>query len=151
MREISFEECPIVVSIDVQWRDLDVLAHVNNAEYIKWFESARIEALRDLGLLDDCGVVPTSAQVGPILGSISCRYLKPVGFPARVHIGTFPSRLGNSSFNLSYVVVLDSTKETVAVGDSVVVNYDYATKKSAPLSVSVRSKIEAYLKQLKIE
>jgi acyl-CoA thioester hydrolase len=35
----------------VQFRDLDPYAHVNHAVYVTWFEIARTEALRDMGIL----------------------------------------------------------------------------------------------------
>ena len=45
MSDVNLEQCVVRISIDVQWRDMDALGHVNNAEYIRWFESARIAAL----------------------------------------------------------------------------------------------------------
>ena len=139
--EVSLSDCQVVVEIDVQWRDLDVLAHVNNAEYIKWFECARIAALERIGLLTPEGLVPKTATLGPILGAVGCKYLKPVGFPARVQVGTYLGRLGNASFNLDYIVSLASTNEVVALGDSVVVHYNYQTQRSEPLTDEIKATI----------
>ena len=139
--EVRVANCQVIVGIDVQWRDLDVLAHVNNAEYIKWFETARIEALARIELLTEEGRLPTRVSLGPILGSVSCRYIKPVGFPARVRVGTYLSRMGSSSFDLSYVVELLGTDEIVATGDSVLVHYNYHEQCSAPLSDALKSSI----------
>ena len=132
--EIRVKDCQVSVEIDVQWRDLDVLAHVNNAEYIKWFESARIAALGRIELLSPEGRLPTRITLGPILGSVTCKYLQPVGFPARVRVGVYLSRMGGASFNLSYIVELIESGAIVATGDSVLVYYDYEKQCSAPLS-----------------
>ena len=37
-------------SVESRWRDMDVLGHINNATYLTYFESARIEYLASLGL-----------------------------------------------------------------------------------------------------
>ena len=144
-QSVGIVNCQVVVQIDVQWRDLDVLAHVNNAEYIRWFECARIATLMRVGLLTGDGVVPASAKLGPILGSVECKYLQPVGFPARVSVGAYLSRLGNASFNLSYVVALEGTGEVVAVGDSVVVQFNYETQRSQPMTEALKAKIKELL------
>ena len=138
-------DCQVVVEIDVQWRDLDVLAHVNNAEYIKWFESGRIEALARIELLNSDGMMPTDTTMGPILGSVMCKYLRPVGFPARVRVGVYLNRLGNASFDLFYVVELAATDEVVAVGESVLVQYDYEKQCSVPLSPTMKTRIQERL------
>ena len=36
------EPTPVRVPIDVRWRDLDPLGHVNNAVYLSYFEIARV-------------------------------------------------------------------------------------------------------------
>ena len=144
-QSVGIANCQVVVHIDVQWRDLDVLAHVNNAEYIKWFECARIATLTRVGLLSADGVVHQTAKLGPILGSVECKYLRPVGFPARVSVGAYLSRLGNASFNLSYVVALEGTDEVVAIGDSVVVQFNYKTQRSEPMTEGLKNKIQELL------
>jgi len=150
-KEIRVDDCQVKVEIDVQWRDLDVLAHVNNAEYIKWFESARIAALGRIELLSPEGRLPTEASLGPILGSVTCQYLQPVGFPARVRVGVYVSRIGRASFNLSYVVELIDSGATVATGDSVLVHYDYAGQCSAPLSDEKKTLITERLSIVKVD
>ena len=52
MSKIKLQDCKIRVAIDVQWRDMDVLGHVNNAEYIRWFESARIKTLGEIKMFN---------------------------------------------------------------------------------------------------
>ena len=137
MNNIRIDDCSVLVTIPVQWRDLDALQHVNNAEYVKWFESARIIALQDLGLLDANGGVMSHLSVGPILASISATYLRPVTFPDTVRVGCYPTRVGRSSFDLNYIVWSNEQAAVVAEGHSVIVNYDYKEQKSSPLSHAV--------------
>ncbi len=32
---------PVTVELPVQWGDMDAFGHVNNAVYLRWFESRR--------------------------------------------------------------------------------------------------------------
>lgn len=142
MVEICIEQCKIKVEIDVQWRDMDVLGHVNNAEYIRWFESARIETLGEIGMFSNDGRFQDDVRVGPILASVSCDFLAPVSFPETVSVGAHVTRVGRSSFNLGYIVFQHSDEKIVARGDSVVVQLNYDTGRSEPLSKVLRESLE---------
>ena len=145
MGDVNLEQCVVKIGIDVQWRDMDALGHVNNAEYIRWFESARIEALMRVRLTENSGTLSNAKRLGPILASISCNYYVPVVFPDRVEIGAYVTRIGTSSFNLAYVAVRQSDNLVVARGDSVVVQFDYAAQKTAPLNAETRAAIEGLM------
>ena len=142
MSGIGIEQCQIKVLIDVQWRDMDVLGHVNNAEYIRWFESARIATLGKIEMFNKEGRFKPGMKVGPILASVSCDFIAPVSFPETVAVGAHVTRIGRSSFNLAYLVVQSSDQKVVARGDSVVVQLDYETGRSEPLSEALRTKLD---------
>ena len=69
-------EFPIHVDIPVQWGDMDCFGHVNNVQYIKYFETARIAHFRafkdaviangDEDKVDFEGFI-NAKSVGPIL------------------------------------------------------------------------------------
>ena len=61
---------PIVIRIPIQWGDQDAFGHVNNTVPIRWFESARIAYLEQIGLSDK----GSAGALGPILAAISCNY-----------------------------------------------------------------------------
>ena len=58
---------PIVITLPVQWGDQDVLGHVNNTVYLRWFESSRIADFERIGL----STAILTEKIGPILASIS--------------------------------------------------------------------------------
>ena len=39
---------PVKIAIQIRWRDLDALGHVNNAVYLTYFELARLTYIRAL-------------------------------------------------------------------------------------------------------
>ena len=116
MSDVNLEQCVVRIGIDVQWRDMDALGHVNNAEYIRWFESARIAALMRVKLTEDSGTLSNAKRLGPILASISCNYYVPLSFQTGLRSG-LTSPIGTSSFNLAYVAVRQSDNLVVARGD----------------------------------
>lgn len=138
MSEFKLEQCKVIVEIDVQWRDMDVLGHVNNAEYIRWFESARIKTLGEIEMFSADGRFKPASRIGPILASVSCDFMAPVSFPDTVCVGAHVTRIGRSSFNLGYVVTQASDGKVVARGDSVVVQLNYDTNRSEPFDDTLR-------------
>ncbi|MBK6404207.1 MAG: thioesterase family protein [Holophagales bacterium] len=42
MRDVRLPEFPCVVGVEVRFRDLDAMGHVNNAVYLTYFEQARL-------------------------------------------------------------------------------------------------------------
>ena len=63
--------------------DIDLLGHVNNVVYFRWFESARI-AYFDKVRMWEFG---ETVGIGPILHSINCRYRIPLTYPDTVSVG----------------------------------------------------------------
>ena len=141
MSDVNLEQCVVRIGIDVQWRDMDALGHVNNAEYIRWFESARIAALMRVKLTEDSGTLSNAKRLGPILASISCNYYVPVVFPDRVEIGAYVTRIGTSSFNLACCC---SAINGLVLQGMVVVQLVLITK-SAPLTAETRAAIEGLI------
>ena len=62
-------------TLRVQFRDLDSYAHVNHAVYVTWFEIARTDALRDLGI----ALVGPEAAAAAVRGHGAGRALPPTG------------------------------------------------------------------------
>jgi acyl-CoA thioester hydrolase len=120
--------------IEIRWRDLDALGHVNNAVYATYLEEARDEwmqrALEGAGDLWDYVLVRIA---------IDFRRELTQGDDA-VLVRTRLTRIGTSSLTLrEEVLKLDGTLSAEA--ESVVVARDRVTGASRPLTVAER---EAY-------
>ncbi|KZN46387.1 hypothetical protein N482_12855 [Pseudoalteromonas luteoviolacea NCIMB 1942] len=48
-----FEKFVINTKINVVWGEMDALGHVNNVSYFRYFETARIDFLKQTGLLSN--------------------------------------------------------------------------------------------------
>lgn len=127
---------PVVVEIQVRWRDMDALGHVNNVQYYEYFEMARIAYLERLGIWHPGG---EWTDVGVILASNSCRYKAPVSFPDTVLVGTRVSAFGSDRVSMENLMVSRTLGLVAAEGKAVVVSYDYHRKRKRPWNEEQRA------------
>jgi acyl-CoA thioester hydrolase len=120
---------PYVFREDVRFRDLDGMGHVNNAVFLTYMESARIEYLSTLG----AGPNP---QGSLILARMEVDFRSPISMGERVEVGVRPARLGTKSFELEYEVRADG--RLAAEGRSVLVGYDYTRGESVEIPAEWR-------------
>jgi acyl-CoA thioester hydrolase len=111
----------VVIEVPVAWGDMDAFAHVNNAVYFRWFESARIAYLDRIGFRggDEHG------GAGPILASTHCRFRRPLAYPDRVRVGARTVALDDDRFTMVYRIVSVTNGAIAADGGGVVVAFDY--------------------------
>ena len=128
---------PVVVSIPVAWGEMDALGHVNNIIYFRYFETARMIYLERAGLID----IMKASGIGPILAKTSCTYKVPVYYPDTLAVGARVATIGNTHFNMEYVVVSEKSG-TAAFGDGVIVTFDYKQNKKASVPEAVIRAIE---------
>jgi acyl-CoA thioester hydrolase len=129
---------PVTIDIPVAWGEMDAFGHVNNVVYFRYFETARIAYMRALG-----EEFTQNSGVGPILASIGCRFKFPLTFPDTVRVGVRVTEMGADRFTALHRVVSLRHQRIAAEGEGVVVSYDYATGKKAPLPDALRRAIEA--------
>lgn len=127
-------EYPFHYPIEVRFRDLDALGHVNNAVYATYLESARIAYYQRLvgGSLDRLGI---------ILAELTIRYKAPAHFGDELLVGVRVSRIGGKSFTMDYAIARLGDGALIATAQSVLVAYDYAAGRSVPVSDEFRARI----------
>ena len=136
---------PVTLELPVQWGEMDALRHVNNARYFTWYESARIAYFDRLRLaIPGSGPTVGFGEVGPILASSSCDFLRPVTYPGVVRVGARVSEIGNSSLRMEYAVErTDAPEDPCARGSSVIVLVRYATLEKVRVPDEMRAAIKA--------
>lgn len=122
------------LKLHVRWGDMDALGHVNNAEYLRYFEQSRIEWLEGLG------IATTGKGTGPILAKVTVTYLRPIEYPSELEIRLYAAHVGNSSFTLASEIVNGrDASERFTEGEFVTVWVDYEAGKSVPLPGKLRA------------
>ncbi len=128
---VPLREYPFVYWVQVTFRDLDALAHVNNAVYATYFESARIAYYQDLTGM-------TLDKLNIILAEMTISYKAPAYFDEWLAIGVKVDSIGTKSFVMSYAVVRAGDDALIATGRSVLVFYDYTLGRSVPATEEFR-------------
>ena len=127
--------------IEVRYGDLDPQGHLNNAKYLTYFEQGRIYYLRHLGLFTEG---QSFMDIGIILADVHITFKKPVEWGIPVKVGVRTKKIGNKSMTVEQTVVHAETEEVFAIGEVVLVTYDYRMGKSIPIPQEWREKISAH-------
>ncbi len=125
--------------IQMRFRDLDAMGHVNNAVYLSYFELARTQfylkhafkrSLHDIDF---------------ILAHVDIDYISAAEWGDQVEVSVWPSRIGDSSFTLSYELREKKSNRLLAKSSSVLVSYDYDRKETKPIPPDFRKTLEENL------
>ena len=100
--------------IRVRYQETDNMGVVYYSNYLVWFEVARTEYFRSMGLayrkLEEKGVYL-------MVASVSCEYKSPAKYDDTVKVETWIEELKNSSLKFAYKLTVGD--RTVALGNSV--------------------------------
>lgn len=116
---------PYAAHVPLRWSDMDAYAHINNVQFLRLLEDARVIAFRDWfdqdrSLLDE-GVLVSRHEI---------EYRAPLGFrhePVRIEM--WVSRVGGAGFDVAYIVRdPDELGGTVyAVAETELALYDFTS------------------------
>ena len=136
MREL-IGNYPVVIDMPIAWGDMDAFQHVNNTVYFKHFESARISYFEKIDFLE----VMNKTGIGPILASTQCVYKIPLTYPDHVTVGAKVDTIEKDRFIMKYAVISHKFKKIAAVGEGVLVTFDYQKNKKALIPDEIRKRI----------
>ncbi len=140
MSENEFEKEKFKFKIQVQVRtfDLDSYGIVHNSVYLKYFEIARTEYIRQaLGI--EPGRFFTDFYF--VIAKNVCNYITPAKFDEILDVYARVSKIGNSSFEMKYLIEENKSGRKVATGETVIVLLNRESFKPEPIPQSVRETI----------
>ena len=116
--------------LPLRFADMDADNHVNNAEYYRYMEEARMRWVHSLGL------AMTPPAPVPVLAASACSFRAPLLYPGTVTVEIYLGKIGNSSVRTHYLLKNGDTLAAEGYGVSVWV--DAATQRPIPLPDAVR-------------
>jgi acyl-CoA thioester hydrolase len=126
----------------VRFGDLDAMQHMNNVEFLRFFETARIDYL--MGILPEHN--PGSRrQFGFIFAECHIAYRSPAHFGEEIRTFIWPTGLERSSIRIEFAMRSESDGRLLAEGYGVLVGYDYAAGESRPVPDELRQRLEPEL------
>lgn len=124
----------------VRFGDLDAMQHLNNVEFLRYFETARIAYL---GSLFPDQTPTVRSDFGWIFAECHISYRSPANFGEHVRTAIEPGDVGRSSLRLTFTMTADEDGRLLAEGYGVLVGYDYAEGRSKPIPDQVRERLRA--------
>ena len=129
---------PYSLTERVRFGDLDAMQHMNNVQFLRYFETARIDYVTSLFPEH----MPTSRQqFGFIFAECKISYRSPAHYRDDIRTRVWPLKIGNASVHLAFEMHALPDERLVAEGYGVLVGYDYAAAKSHPLPDEVRERL----------
>jgi acyl-CoA thioester hydrolase len=149
MRDVRLPDFPCVVPVEVRFRDLDAMGHVNNAVFLTYFEQARLAFWMGLHPSGTPGEAIEPSRIGFVVARAECDYASPVKLGEKLLVGCRADDFGTSSFAFEYRIVaaggaVDGEVRLVASGRTVQVTWDWVSEKKTPVPDDLKKRIEAF-------
>ena len=120
--------------VPIRWGDMDAMGHVNNANYFRYMETARIE------WFDGMGFTPDPAGQGPVIVNAFCNFIRQLEYPGEVLVKVYVSDPARTTFE-SWLTMerTDQPGVVSAAGGATVIWVDFPRQKAVPLPDWVRA------------
>ncbi|MCU0415350.1 MAG: acyl-CoA thioesterase [Ignavibacteriaceae bacterium] len=135
-------------NVTVRFHEVDMLGVCNNAVYINFFETARLEYIKAAGLMPEKGIFSDGKIFFMVRNEIN--YRSHAYYDDVLDIYSKISYIKNSSFGYDHLIVKQKTNEIIVDGKGVVVYVDPMTRKSSSLPESFIEKVKAFESSVKI-
>ncbi len=132
----------------VRFHEVDMLGVCNNAVYINFFETARLEYIKAAGLMPKDGIFSDGKIYFMVRNEIN--YLGHAYYDDVLDIYSRISYMKNSSFGYDHLIVNQKSGKNIVDGKGVVVYVDPKTRKSTPLPESFIEKVKKFEPSVKI-
>jgi acyl-CoA thioester hydrolase len=106
--QVPSARAPHMFPVRVYYEDTDFSGLVYHANYLRFFERARTELLRELGI--DQVTLFATAGLGFVVSSLQLDYLKPARMDDYLHVGTSVEWLGRATVELVQVLYRDEQR-----------------------------------------
>ena len=129
----------ITKDVEVRFRDIDSMGHVNNAVYLNYFEQARMKYFSLI-----IGEKWDWQKHGMVVARQEIDYKIPVLLNDEVQLETWCEKLGNASIIFRYRLnITRNGQSSIAVkGKTILVCYDNILQKVTPVPQVWRDKVE---------
>ncbi len=137
MKNLKLQDFPLKTFDKIRYADTDRQGHVNNANFSSFLETGRVEVLYN----PDDPILRDGASF--VIASLKLEFLNEITWPGEVHIGTGVLKIGNSSLTLFQRLFQE--EQGVANAETVIVQVDQMTRRSAPLTDKARKILSQWL------
>jgi acyl-CoA thioester hydrolase len=130
MAEFNYEK-----EMEVRFRDLDMMGHLNNAVYATYLEQARVEYIEDV-------VEQPLMEIGAVVADLHLDFERPIDWGDEVVVAVRADELGTSSIPLEYEIRVDG--DVAATAETLMVTFDPEAGEPRPIPDAWRERIQAH-------
>lgn len=145
---------PYAAHVSLRWSDMDAYAHINNVQFLRLLEDARVIAFRDW--FDGGGAGDKSLlDEGVLVSRHEIEYRRPLGFRhAPVEVQMWVSRVGGAGFDVAYIVTDpegmdgedgDAERPVYAVAETELALYDFSSASPRRMRPDERDALRAHV------
>jgi len=131
------KEFPLKIQIQIPWVDMDIYKHVNNANYFRYFEEARIKYLEKVGFYEQY----EKNGLAGVLSNASCNYLIPLKYPDLITVGTRIIEIKNDALQMEQYISSPASG-LAAFGKSEICVFDFNKSKTIKVPDYLKREIE---------
>lgn len=127
------------VPLQIRFNDIDLLGHLNNAIYIQFFDLGKSRYFQD--------IMPEGVDwkhINIVVANINCDFFAPTYITEPIAVVTTITHMGEKSFTLEQRIINTATDEVKCIARTIMVGFDIATGKSAPIDHKWVEALEAY-------
>ncbi len=136
------------ITVAVRFHEVDMLGVCNNAVYINYFETARLEYIKAAGLMPKNGIFSDGKIFFMVRNEIN--YLDFAYYDDLLDVYSKISFIKNSSFGYDHLIIKSKTGKPVVDGKGVVVFVDPESRKSTPLPQEFIETVKKFEPSVKI-
>ncbi|MEM8893334.1 MAG: acyl-CoA thioesterase [Bacteroidota bacterium] len=140
MELLKLENFPLKAHDKIRYGDTDRQGHINNANFLTFLETGRVELIYNPDLLNP------QVNTNFVIASVQLDFLKEMKWPGQVDIGTGIIKIGNSSIKMYQQ--LFQRDQCVARATTVIVQVDEQTGTSKTLSVNTKTLMQKWVIEL---
>ncbi len=134
------ERFRFLTPIPTSWGDCDMFGHVNNVQFVRYYESGRLDYFHRVLELSAGPEVASSL----IIAAIHVTFLRQIHHPCALEVGSRISRLGNSSFDFEAAIFTPGDDEPCSTATAACVWFDYRDNRSQPIPPTEREIIKQF-------
>jgi acyl-CoA thioester hydrolase len=124
------------LTLRIDWADIDAFGHINNVAIMNYIQAARVNYLESIHFMQ----VQPETKIGPILASVSCRFLNPLFYPGQVTVYSKVDLVKNTSFRILHSLV-DDKGMVAAEAQDIIVLFDFGNGSKLAIPEELRARI----------
>lgn len=127
--------------IKTRFSESDAFGHINNVSFFIYLEQARVDFFVDTNILEK------SNDWSFVVASAHCDYIKQAHINQNLVVKTWVSHIGRTSVKLTHKILDQSSEELIAIGEVVLVSFNFKEQKSEPLNKQMVEELKNYVEK----